>query len=294
MKNTVMVTKGKGFMRFFVRNTILVAAFFCSAKGVAVQTFMPENDLHLADKIEEISNITLDDFNSVIDEAERLYKPLIKSVHGAELQIFRKWLDPTVNANASRSGNRWLVNMYGGLARRPEVTKDGFAIVLCHEIGHHLSGFPFVMSWAGNEGQSDYFSTLSCARELWKEQFDKNAESARTVPAFVKNACDNEWGTTEDKNLCYRVIQAGKSLADLLSRGTARYGANEGPPVAVTVNSHPAGQCRLSTYISGALCDAEFDKNLIPKTERISANYSCLLSRHEVGFRPRCWFKPTL
>ena len=29
--------------------------------------------------------------------------------------------------------------MYGGLARRAEVTEDGFAMVLCHELGHHVS-----------------------------------------------------------------------------------------------------------------------------------------------------------
>ena len=75
-------------------------------------------------------------------------------------------LTNTVNANASQRGRTWIVNMYGGLARRPEITPDGFAMVLCHELGHHMGGFPFVSGWAANEGQSDLFATLSCGRIL--------------------------------------------------------------------------------------------------------------------------------
>ena len=52
------------------------------------------------------------------------------------------------------SFNKWVVAMFGGLARRPEVTKDAFQFVVCHEVGHHLAGWPFAYDWASNEGQS--------------------------------------------------------------------------------------------------------------------------------------------
>jgi Zn-dependent protease with chaperone function len=53
--------------------------------------------------------------------------------------------------------------MFGGLARDPLVTKDGFSAVICHEIGHHIAGAPRKgFSWASNEGQADYFATTKC------------------------------------------------------------------------------------------------------------------------------------
>src|SRR6478609_9034269 len=71
----------------------------------------------------------------------------------------------------------YRVHMYGGLARRPEVTPDGFTLVVCHEVGHHFGGYPFVRDayWAANDGQADYFSTLACARRLWQNQPADNA-----------------------------------------------------------------------------------------------------------------------
>ena len=47
------------------------------------------------------------------------------------------WKNDTVNANAQQRGRNWIVNMYGGLARRPEIFFRRFAMVLCHELGHH-------------------------------------------------------------------------------------------------------------------------------------------------------------
>ena len=68
------------------------------------------------------------------------------------------------------------------------MTPDGFALVLCHELGHHLAGNPRVQAWAANEGQSDYFSTQSCARELWSGETAENAKAALTVPKTPKDA----------------------------------------------------------------------------------------------------------
>ena len=63
--------------------------------------------------------------------------------------------------------------MFGGLARHKLVTPDGFALVACHEMGHHLGGAPRRGGWASNEGQSDYYATTKCARRIWAE--DNNA-----------------------------------------------------------------------------------------------------------------------
>lgn len=283
--------------------SLLATASLLSVPAFA--TILPPNDLHLEDTLLD-ANLTEKEFNQVIDRAEKIYAPIIDEQHGAQLSINRLWDNSTVNASAQQWGSYWSVNMYGGLARRPEVSLDGFTLVLCHEIGHHLGGYPFSSSWAANEGQSDYFATLSCARLLWSEDVDLNASYRATVPVLPKQLCDSAWELEEDQNLCYRTMAAGKSLADLLAAlkdDSVSFDEKDASRVRRTDNSHPAAQCRLDTYISGALCDSVFDPNVIPAkrygnsadAERETARYTCTrYDAYEVGVRPRCWFKPLL
>ena len=274
----------------------------------AQATILPPNTLHLEDTILQ-SNMDEEEFNRVIDKAEEIYKPLINEAFGARLSIARRWSDNTVNASASQFFGTWNVNMYGGLARRPEVTSDGFALVLCHELGHHLAGYPYSSGWAANEGQSDYYATLSCARDMWRDETEVNAGFRDTIPVFPKELCDKVWTTEDDQNLCYRSMMAGKSLADLLSALKNAEVSFETPSrnkVSRTNNSHPAGQCRLDTYMAGALCDADWDNDLIPGKklgsgknradgEEEAATVSCSRSiGYEVGVRPTCWFATLL
>lgn len=261
------------------------------------QRFMPENELAKFDSVDVTSNINEDQFETVLLEVEGYYKPLVKDLYGADLSVVRDWQDSTVNAYATRSGDAWEIHMFGGLARRSEITPDGFELVACHEMGHHLGGFPYVQSWAANEGQSDYFATLACARYLWSPQKALNALAIKKIPAYPKKLCDGSWSQQDDRDLCYRLALAGKSLADLLSGGTAKFESPVPSPkkdVSVTNNAHPSGQCRLDTYLAGAICGIEFDPNSVPTTERDSAKVSCLQSKAQKGFRPRCWFKPTI
>lgn len=274
----------------------------------AIATILPPNNLHLQDTI-LASNLTEDEFNEAIDKVEALYSPLIKETFGKELNINRRWTDNLVNASATQFFGTWTVNMYGGLARRPEVSIDGFTLVMCHELGHHLGGYPYVSNWAANEGQSDYFATLSCARELWRDEVDVNAGFRDIVPDTPRLLCDTSWADELDQDLCYRSMMAGKSLADLLSALRETDVSFDTPSeeiVSTTFNSHPEGQCRLDTYMAGALCSASWARDVIPgkglvfgrngaSGEAESAQYTCSRSLDfEIGVRPRCWFASLL
>lgn len=265
----------------------------CMFSVPAFASILPPNDLHLQDTMELDSGVTQAQFNAVIDKAERYYRPIMAR-HGGELQITRSWNDSTVNASAIQLGDTWNVTMYGGLARRPEVTVDGFALVLCHEIGHHLAGFPYVSSWASNEGQSDYYGSLSCLRELWKNDTTENAAAARVVDSHAKAKCDSVWTTASDRNMCYRIMMAGRSLAELLGAGAkVSFKTPDTRTVSSTNHSHPAAQCRLDTYMAGALCRAKFAPGTIPDSETASASYTCAnKSLYSEGLRPRCWYAP--
>ncbi len=180
-------------------------------------------------------------------------------------------------------------------------------MVLCHELGHHLGGFPFVSSWAADEGQSDYFATHACPSLLWGDDMVGNAAARAQIPATPKMQCDAVYATEGAQNLCYRTVIAGKHLADLLGAlggTTASYETPDTTVVTATSHSHPRAQCRLDTYTAGALCTNDYEKAVIAgkdrganrndrESETISANQYCASrDNFTYGTRPTCWFKP--
>ena len=282
-----------------VTGSILFAAFSSTAliPNTGWATFLPANNLNLEDSY-SAANMTELQFNQTIDNVALFYAPIIKA-HGATLKMVKAWTDSTVNAYAQQIGTSWQVNMFGGLARRPEVTLDGFALVVCHELGHHLGGFPYASSWAANEGQADYFATLACGKNLWSEKLEENATYRKTVDPVAKKYCDTVNAGVEEQDLCYRQMAAGMSLGKLLGvlGGTPNinYGTPDASKVTKTNNAHPAAQCRLDTYMAGALCLSTWDDALIPKTELISSKVTCTAANEfEDGLRPLCWYKPTM
>jgi hypothetical protein len=283
-------------IRMIVSSALLVSSAAFAFEGQ--RTFMPPNKLHL--EAQDGAGISEAQFNAVIDRAEAIYKPLFTKF-GATLSIDRRWSDETVNASADQAGNTWRVNMYGGLARRGEVTEDGFAMVLCHEIGHHIGGYPYVQDWAANEGQSDIHATGACAAKMFAVNEELSFAAQENLPEEMKAKCDAHHADATGRDICYRSMVAGKSLADLLAalgNTKANFETPDTTVVSKTNNSHPAAQCRLDTYVAGALCGAsKWDYNLIPgksfpkrnsmDAQKEAYDHSCETGE---GARPKCWF----
>ena len=292
----------------------LVSAVSAQA-GTYHETFMPENDLYKQDCIscESASGISQEQYLAVIAKANQIFTPIIAG-QGGSLKIVDHWADSTVNASATQDGSSWVVNMYGGLARRPEITADGFAFVLCHELGHHLGGFPFVKGgsgqgakWAAAEGQADYFAAHVCPALLWGDE--TAAELTVALPEVVKSSCNDVWGTPAQQGLCYRASLAAKSTTDLLAAlgGTrTSFDKHDTTVVPSTYTGHPAAQCRLDTYLAAANCTEAWDNSVIPGKEggqadnskvgeEAASHHSCTaLGNFTVGLRPSCWFHATL
>lgn len=274
---------------------------------------LPPNRLHLQDNIRRRSRVNEAEFNQIIDIAEKMFSPIAKA-HGAEFNFVRDWKDSTVNAYAQQTGKIWEVHMFGGLARRPEITEDGFALVLCHEIGHHLAGVAFYgnRDWASSEGQSDYFSTQACSRMLWgnSQNARYNRAIRKYVPETVQKKCAAVWKNGAAFDLCNRSAMAGLSLASLLASLQGAPAPSFDTPDMATVSTtyvkHPKAQCRLDTYMAGALCLKRFDLNVIPglnhpdgqlsaSAETTTVATSCTAYEgFDVGVRPSCWFKSKL
>ena len=272
-----------------------INVFACDENGKS--GFMPENDLNISVDAKNANTMTEERFNEIIDKVDKYYAPIVNSL-GGKLSWARNWNDGTVNASAQRQGKTYKVNMYGGLARHELVTDDGFALVVCHELGHHLGGAPkigsFMSKWASNEGQSDYFATLKCFRRVFESENNLNVVSQMNVPAEVTKSCEANFTLANDVALCERSAMGGLSLANLLGslRGTTNVDFNtpDTSTVARTNNAHPAAQCRLDTYFQGAICELNYTDDLDNKDPNKG---TCnRVANQKDGLRPLCWYAP--
>ncbi len=275
---------------------VSTVAFACSIDGK--DGFLPENNMYIPANIKNAGGISEAQFNSVIDQISGHYSPIIESM-GAKLDVVRNWSDGTVNAYAQQIGKTWRVSMFGGLARHNTITADGFALVLCHEIGHHIGGAPKKTSWGGtswatNEGQADYFATLKCLRRAWMDDDNAAIIAQMDVPAAVKEQCGAQWTWNRDYNICIRGAMAGVSVSNLFHDGTDKPAPSVTTPdpkvVRSTNHNHPEAQCRLDTYFQGALCHIDHTQDVSMTDEFVG---TCNTKTGDAtGVRPLCWFKP--
>ncbi|MBU6153582.1 MAG: hypothetical protein KGP28_04700 [Bdellovibrionales bacterium] len=268
--------------------------------------FAPKNDLRIPEGLENSGGIDRASFERAIDKVEALYTKIVAE-KGAVLKMNRLWSSAEVNASATRKGKTWIVNAYGGLARFKWMTYDGEVMVLCHEMGHHLGGFPTYPgvlggSWASNEGQSDYFATMKCFRRIIENDDNEAILSGMTIPGEVSKACQISYSNPKDVAICVRSSMTGQVLARVLyelGRSGSRSSEPTTPPefnspssseVATTNHAHPLSQCRLDTYFAGAICNAS---PLIEFSRTEGRTGACNQELGDAfGYRPRCWYRP--
>jgi hypothetical protein len=288
-------------MKFIVLALCILFVSCGSGKGSGKNShvsFMPDNQLFLLDDTtKEVNANGIDEtfFNDIIEKAQAIYGPIVAQ-HGGVLNITGNWSDSTVNAYANRNGDTWEVAMFGGMARRNEITKDGFALVLCHEIGHHLAGYPnYAGQWAANEGNSDYYATAGCASKLLTSGDSTEPTPNPTpkppcpyLPEAAATPCKG-FSLAGDTTVCQRSIDGALSLGKLLAvLGGERIPTIATPDSSVvrkTSDTHPKAQCRLDTMYQGILCNRLWNDGIIPRNKTEMATVSC-------SARPACWYKP--
>lgn len=260
--------------------------------------FLPKNDMHLPVSYKAAQGgINEKEFNQVLDKVEKVYRPIIKK-HGGKLRMNRLWSDGKVNASASRNGLTYNVNMYGGLARHHTITKDAFALVACHEVGHHIGGVPKYNAnsdWASIEGQSDYFATAKCLRKVFADEDNTSIISNMNIDSLVKQKCESQFSNANEVAICKRISMAGLSsaslFADMNGRAMPRFDTPDSSVVTTTYESHPDYQCRLDTYFNGALCEIGDGIDLGQRDPKMGACNR--VDGHTEGLRPLCWFRPS-
>lgn len=252
-----------------------------------VKSFLPENDYHERNYYQN-GEVSEDDFNAILAAAYELYSPIIESF-GARLIVNGDYRSNTVNAYANQDGNEWSISFFGGLAKHPKMTFSGFVIVVCHELAHHLGGYPYYSNspWnASVEGQSDYFATASCAKRM----FDSSSPLRIWGFDLWKNRNPTESGNCNsfglDRNVCELSLAGGLSLgavlADLGNEREPSYSTPSKTVVKKTMEKHPNAQCRLDTYRIGALCNRIWDDYSMPRNRIEAEKISCQ--------KPKCWY----
>lgn len=257
------------------------------------KSFLPKNDKKIFVGAKLLGPVTEQDFNNALDHVAQVYGPIV-SARGRQLVINKLWSNPDVNAVAYQQGRTWFVDLYGGLARHPAMTIEGIYLVACHELGHHLGGSPKYSQsdsrWASVEGQSDYFATLKCLRRVFA---NSNNQIINEDP-LARQYCSQSFSDAIDIDICVRSVMGGLASARMfqqLSGGTVpRLDTPDARTVPSTQETHPAYQCRLDTYLQGALCQEDHNVDVSDRDPEVG---SCTRKKGDtVGLRPLCWYKP--
>lgn len=247
----------------FLLSSLSVSSFSSSissenidpASGVTLKQFMPDNDLWMEDSYYKNFQPNVDRimFDKIIQAGRDAYASNAPTING-------NWDDATVNASCMKMFGMVTVNMYGGLARRPEITPEGFALVLCHELGHAYGGIPYIRSTPlfemSAEGQSDYYGTLSCYDRIAA----RVSELSKIVDTsdLIRIKCEQYQNDQTKYANCLGKMEGGLSLGLLLSRlknePAPQYETPDPTVVSATELSYPATiQCRLDSYFAGTL-----------------------------------------
>ena len=272
----------------------LIAIFgVSSAQAKMCDGVFPKNSLWIAADARTSTGISQATFNSVLDKVVSVYAPIVQA-HGGVLQFNRLWNDGTVNSDTDLEGNTWVVNSYGGLGRYKGMTADGYAAIACHEIGHHLGGFPLFTgdTWASVEGEADYFATLKCFRTVFASDDNVKIVAGMQIDSTVAQKCQTNYpNNAAEIAICERAGMAGRILgsinASLSNEAQPAFNTPDSSQVNQTFEDHPASQCRLDTYFQAALCSVPANVDLGKTDYRVGACFG-----NSDGARPRCWFDP--
>lgn len=242
-------------------------------------------------------NKTPEKFNLLINRLVSLYSDTVKGL-GAELKAEVLWDSTELNAYAEKNKTNWSIIFHGALYRDQRITDDGFVMTICHELGHLLGGAPFLIGKETSaEGQADFWTSSVCAKKYFTEFPEEIPQSNH----FVREQCSAKYDNPSDQKICYRTTMAGQSLAAFLgfqfNGKIPRPHTPDKHVVDITNQVHPDPQCRLDTFLAGALCELEdtsltFEQKILG--DKLTTDFKCneviegqLLS---VEKRPACWF----
>jgi hypothetical protein len=192
----------------------------------------------------------------------------------------------------------------------PAMSVDILALGMCHEIGHFLGGAPIGESFGRGallrsvEGQADYFASSKCLKRIFKDR-SENRAVFRSYPLELRNKikglcysyqCARIVGTA----WCYGRLLEGERgcLEEMSPRAEYPMRTNQlsfSTPdlriVGKTSTRLPDLQCRLDTFVAGAICPINEYESFDFYDPTVGACMADALNPLEaMGARPSCWF----
>lgn len=238
---------------------------------------------------------------AIVEEARRLYEPALRDNDNLPLEFEIIAESSSIVAGVRNTGSAYVVILYGGLLASPKMTPDGFRTVLCHELSHHFGGAPRrqpPIDWEGptgpngrslttSEAQADYASTQTCFRKMVRGQNHREHLTGPGLTPRLVRLCDATWGEGSDDSLiCQRGSLGGYNMLRLVVDFPISFETpSDFVAPATESESYPLRQCRLDTYLAGALCRDDLPLILHATDARQS---EC---SHAEGARPSCWYR---
>lgn len=211
-------------------------------------------------KVEETANPTKKNselkkqFHDLISRSQKIFNNFIERKKLKPLKIVGHWESNVVNAYMKEYLQINLVEVSGALLRHHELTLDGLALVICHEIGHAYGGKPerrAPLFKASVEGQSDYYGTKECLPKILAEL---QPSTTLQQTSHLKEICKLHAAPS----YCERALTAGQSAANLLAslkdQAYPSYDTPDQSKVRRTLRGFPNSvQCRLDTFLAGVI-----------------------------------------
>lgn len=154
----------------------------------------------------------------------------------APLVLDARWESPYFGAGVSLYDNQIKLMVLGGTVRVDGVSKEAYAAIICHELGHIIGGYPFQSitgsEWTSSEGQADYFAARVCLPRY----FSSLGVHASEISAAVEAAgFEMMWA--------FRNFDSSHGPNTLLRKKV------ELPSVSSTlINQYPTLQCRYENF----------------------------------------------
>lgn len=236
----------------------LICCYMLNSCGGDVDSFMPDNDLWKLDNVHSLqAGKSEAEFRKIASDLQKVYAVDAKK-NKETLVVNALWEDKTVNANCQRTYKKVIINLYGGLYRNNAINSQGFALVAAHEASHAYAGKPYYKGETlSTEGNSDHFSSKD---GYWRlAPLNPSLNDKVNPSAFIKKTCSKYYGVqANDKyNICLNILIGGESLAGLLAQlnddPMPDYETPDTTVVKKTLESYPSIQCRLDSYLAGAI-----------------------------------------
>lgn len=154
-----------------------------------------------------------------------------------------------------------------GLIDDPSMTKDGLALVLCHEVGHNVDLARFSLggklNYAFSHLEQDYFAVHACLFPFFtssEKVLPGMVTEAEVIPRTLFTRCQS-FNSENGVRDCLRAIRASQRLSDGLFEYFERFMPTKFPRPSLTrewMGPRDELQARLENFVNGIFGDPPF------------------------------------